>query len=93
MLNTNDLETIHACVSNYISVAESQRDSLTVGDKNCSPLLEFYTTKINSCYEVLNKINAFTVIEPIQAINQYPEFSQEDLKTAKNVINKLLTLK
>lgn len=89
MLNTQDIETIQACISNYISVAENQRNSLTVGDKNGSPLVDFYNTKINNCYEVLHKINT----EPLEIETNKNLFSNDDLLKVSEVLQKLLTLK
>lgn len=57
MFNNKDVKLMSSCIANYIELANTQKDSLTVGSKDCTTLIDFYDRQINDCYILQKKVN------------------------------------
>lgn len=55
---TNEIKLMSSCINNYIELANTQKGSLTVGDKQCATLIEFYDKQVNDCYDLQKKVNS-----------------------------------
>lgn len=58
MFNNNDVKLMSNCISNYIELANTQKDALTVGSTDCTTLIEFYDKQITNCYILQKKVNS-----------------------------------
>ena len=63
MFNNKDIKTLSSCISNYIELANTQKANLTIGNMDCSSLIEFYDNSIADCYIVQKKLNSLLLQE------------------------------
>lgn len=57
MFNNADVKLMSNCIANYIELANTQKDALTVGSLDCTTLIEFYDRQITDCYILQSKVN------------------------------------
>lgn len=63
MFNNKDIQTLHKSVSNYIEILNTQKANLTIGNMDCSALIETYDNQINDSYIVQKKLNGLFLQE------------------------------
>ncbi len=64
MFNQQEIKTINGCISSYIETAIAQKEAVTVSQKDCIELLDFYETKIHDCNELQKKLSGLSFQEP-----------------------------
>ena len=64
MFNNRDAKLMSNCISNYIELANTQKDALTVGSPDCAELIEYYDNQINDCYILQKKVNGLLLETP-----------------------------
>lgn len=57
IFNNSDVKLMSNCIANYIELANTQKDALTVGSPDCTTLIEFYDQQITDCYILQSKVN------------------------------------
>jgi hypothetical protein len=90
MLTEHEINVIQGCISNYISTAQQQKNSLTIGVQQCSTLNDFFDAKIKDCYNVLEKLNHLTDKSRIELKLSDRGFTTAELLKAEQVIKNLL---
>jgi len=90
MFNSNEVNTIQCCISNYIESAKAQLDCLTIGVKGCNDLAEIYQMKINECYELQKKLQNNSFSEITIPVKQ-EGFTPQDLQKLKTVVDLIFT--
>lgn len=87
MFNSNEINTIQCCISNYIACAENQLDSLTIGVNGCNELADIYQTRINDCYEIQKRLQNNSFSEITIPVKQEIRFTPEDAQSLKKLVD------